>query len=59
MIIFTLWLLLLLNNATTKEVNVFKLSLILLAAFICVSYAADVVIGPADGAASSYPFCGS
>ena len=37
----------------------FKLSLVLLAGISFVSIAADIVIGPADGPASSYPFCGS
>jgi hypothetical protein len=33
--------------------------LLLIAALSFASSAADVIIGPADGPASSYPFCGS
>lgn len=47
------------NKATIRMVDMFKAYLMLIAGIFCVSVAADVVVGPADGPASSYPFCGS
>ncbi len=35
------------------------IAMLLLAGMVSQVVAADVIIGPADGPASSYPFCGS